>query len=515
MPESDPSLQERLREEILFAREQVYRFDHSTPLERLIIPGIAPEIWVKREDLSAIKSYKWRGACNRVANLTTAEAQIGIVTASAGNHAQGVALAAAKRGIHATIFMPRTTPRVKQDAVRHHGGAFVTIQLVGDSYDDAVKAAKSESASSGATYIHAYDDLQVMAGQGTLADEIILSGQGPFDAAFLQIGGGGMAAGVSTWLKKYWPSMEIIGVEGVHQASMKASLEAGKILELEQVDLFCDGTAVKKPGDLPFAICQTNLSRIVTVSNHEVSQAIRILWEGLRCIAEPSGAMGLAAALQEREVWVGKKILVVLCGANIDFLQLGHVAQSLGGLSLATKTLQINIPDRPGAMLSLLDTCFAGLNIEDFQYGKCSETQAWPVFRISAASLQSLEAVTDRLLASGYRWNELSEAVDINYRAIPLKAELLSNPLFLRLDFYERAGALHTFLDQRIRGKASICYFNYQQTGERIGRAMIGLDFPSPEELESWTKNMPKQGEGFRLCQPLDEATRNRILGRF
>ena len=168
-------LDRQLRQEILLARERVYRFGRATPMERLILPGPGPEIWVKREDLSAVKSYKWRGACNRMAVLTSSEAARGVVTASAGNHAQGVALAARTLGIRARIYMPRSTPKVKQAAVRHHGGEFVEIHLTGDSYDEAVAAARSDEAASGAVYVHAYDDLKVMAGQGTLADEVVLS----------------------------------------------------------------------------------------------------------------------------------------------------------------------------------------------------------------------------------------------------------------------------------------------------------------------------------------------------
>ena len=514
MEDASTPLDYRLRQEILFARERIYRFGKPTPMEQLPSQSKTPEIWVKREDLSAVKAYKWRGACNRMASLSVAEAQLGVVTASAGNHAQGVALAARKLGINARIYMPRTTPKVKQTAVMQHGASFVEIHLSGDSYDDAVQAARKDEADTGAIYIHAYDDLLVMAGQGTIADEVVLSGNGPFDAVFLQIGGGGMAAGVGTWLKTYWPDIAVIGVEGVEQASMKASLAAQQIVALEQVDLFCDGTAVKRPGELPFQICQTLLQRIDTVTNEQVSHAIRMLWEELRCIAEPSGAMGLAAVWQNKSEWVGKKVLVILCGANMDFLQLGYVARSLGAMGQATRTLRIKITERPGAMLALLDHCCAGINIEDFQYGKSSEDEAWPVFSISAADEGRLRAVTEKIDTAGYEWQDLTGAVDVSYRAIPLHSDRLSAPVFLRLDFYERAGALHAFLDQHIRDKASICYFNYRQSGERIGRALIGLDFASPSERDAWMMSMPRQGDGFRLCVQLDDSTSKRILGQ-
>ncbi|MDP3851429.1 MAG: pyridoxal-phosphate dependent enzyme [Luteolibacter sp.] len=502
-----------LRQEILLARERVYRFGGPTPIERLSLPGPGPEIWVKREDLSAVKSYKWRGACNRMAVLSPGEMKRGVVTASAGNHAQGVALAARTLGIRARIHMPRSTPKVKQSAVLHHGGDFVEIHLSGDSYDEALKAAREDETRSGAVYIHAYDDLQVMAGQGTLADEVVLSGHGPFDAAYLQIGGGGLAAGVSTWLKTYWPDMAVIGVEGAGQASMKAALEAGKPVALDQVDLFCDGTAVRMAGALPFEICRHTLSRIETVTNAEVSHAMRVLWEGLRCISEPSGAMGLAAVLKHREKLTGKRVLVVLCGANIDFLQLGLIAQSVGAASQASRTLRVRIPEVPGTMLALLDSCFSGINISDFQYGKTGEAAAWPVFSLSADDPAELGGLPAKLDAGGYEWQDLTGAEDVAFRAIPLRGDLLHHPVFLRLDFYERPGALHDFLTQRVRGNASICYFNYRQSGERIGRALIGLDFPSPFERDAMMMSIPSHGDGYRLCQAVDPETLTRMRG--
>ncbi len=502
-----------LGQEILQARERVYRFGSSTPMERLVLPGPGPEIWVKREDLSAVKSYKWRGACNRMAVLGPGEMKRGVVTASAGNHAQGVALAARSLGVKARIYMPLSTPKVKQSAVKQHGGEFVEIRLAGESYDEAVLAARDDEQQSGAVYVHAYDDLRVMAGQGSLADEVVLSGHGPFDAAFLQIGGGGMAAGVGAWLESYWPDIRLVGVEGEGQASMKAAFAAGEPVMLDKVDLFCDGTAVRQAGALPYQICREIIDEVETVTNDEVSHAIRVLWESLRCISEPSGAMGLAAVLKQRERWIGKRVLVVLCGANIDFLQLGLVAQSVGAAGQAGRTLSICIPERPGTMLDLLNGCFDELDITDFQYGKTADDEAWPVFTLTADDPQKLERVVGKIEAKGLRWRDIHDAEDIRFRAIPLRGDLLSYPAFLRLDFYERPGALHDFLEQRVQGNANLCYFNYRQTGERIGRALIGLDFPSPFERDALLMAIPSHGEGYRSCKVLNEESVRRITG--
>lgn len=507
----DLPLDRRLRQEALLARERVYHFANPTPLEPLAWDGL--DLWVKREDCSPIKAYKWRGACNRMAVLTKTERNCGVVTASAGNHAQGVALASVTLQVKARIHMPRSTPRVKQDAVAKLGGEWVEIVLSGDSYDDAVASARRDEEESGAIYIHAYDDLQVMAGQATLADEVVLSGKGPFDVAYLQIGGGGMAAGVAEWLRTYWPGIELIGVEAEGQASMKAAIEAGEPVTLKELDIFCDGTAVRKAGELPFQILRHQLARIETVTNDEVSAAIRTLWEGLRCISEPAGALGLAAALKNREALRGKRVLLILCGANVDFLQLGHIAASQGAGARHQRTLSVAIPERPGTMRRLLDEAFDGLNLADFQYGKVDGDRAWPIFTVTSENPKHLRTLPDKLSAHGFEWRNLEGAIDVQFRAIPLRSDLLANPLFLRLEFYERPGALHDFLRQQLPVDTNLCYFNYRQSGERIGRALIGFDFSSPQSRSDFLGALQTHGDGYRLCQPLDAAATSRLTG--
>lgn len=507
------SIVEELRREILHARERVYHFGQVTPIEPLPLAGPGPEIWIKREDLSSVKSYKWRGSCNRMSLLSPGEKKRGVVSASAGNHAQGVALAANRMKVKARIYMPLSTPKVKQQAVLQHGGEWVEIRLEGESYDESLEAARLDEIESGMVYIHAYDDLHVMAGQGTMADEVVMSGQGPFDAAYLQIGGGGLAAGVGAWLKSYWPDIRLVGVEGEGQASMMAAMDAQAPVQLDKVDLFCDGTAVRLAGELPFKVCSELLDEMITVSNSEVSQAIRMLWEGLRCISEPSGALGLAAVLKHREQLEGKRVLVILCGANIDFLQLGMVAQGQGATAERGRTVSICIPEVPGAMLDLLNEGFQGLNVSDFQYGKTSNDEAWPLFTLTADDSTVIDELAVRLDAKGLKWKEIGEAEDVYFRAIPLRGDLLTAPAFIRLDFYERPGALHDFLEQRVQGNANLCYFNYRQTGERIGRALIGLDFPTPYERDALMMSIPDHGEGYRSCKVLDEESVRRIVG--
>ncbi len=507
----EPELIRQLRRETLFARERIYRIGRPTPLER--IDGLGSfEIFVKREDLSPIKAYKWRGAYNRMAVMGHEERLRGVVTASAGNHAQGVALAAAQLGISATIFMPRTTPLVKQRAVQKLGGEGVRIELLGDSYDDAYAAARARAETSGETYIHAYDDLLVMAGQATLADEVVMSGEGPFDVAYLQIGGGGMAAGVAAWLKTYYPGIRIVGVEGVGQASMKAAVEAGHRLRLEEMDIFCDGTAVREAGALPFEVCRQLVDKFITVSNQEVSDAIRMYWDHLRCLSEPSGAMGLAGAWKERALLEGKRVLVVLCGANIDFNRLATIAANAGIGEHLRHFLRIRIPERSGTMLRLLDDCLEGTDIVAFQYGKNHQEEAWPLFGLTCAD-EEIERVCRTLETKGYAFERLDDLEEVHYRLIPLRGDLLTHPLFLDLEFYERPGALHAFLTETIRGRASFCYFNYVYSGERVGRALIGLEFSDARGRAEFVADLPRQGEGYRSCRPLPEKTVRLLTG--
>ena len=244
-------LTKRLFEEILQARQRVYAVGQPTPLQKLNLRGIDVPVYVKREDLGPIKAYKWRGAYNCMTCLTPEQRGRGVVAASAGNHAQGVALAARVLNCNARIYMPRSTPEVKQNEVLRHGGEHVEIVLHGDSYDETAGAALEYAAQKGCEFIHPYDDMKTMAGQGTLADEVVMSGCGPFDRAYVQIGGGGLASAVACWLKRFWPDIKIIGVEGIDQASMKTSIEHGERLTLSYVDVFCDGTSVRKPGKAP------------------------------------------------------------------------------------------------------------------------------------------------------------------------------------------------------------------------------------------------------------------------
>ncbi len=502
--ENDPLIR-RLHREILFARQRVYAFGSRTPLETILLPEWDCQLAVKREDRSPINAYKWRGACNRMAILDIDERKRGVVTASAGNHAQGVALAAALLKIPAKIFMPVSTPRMKQAAVRKHGVEWVEIELVGNSYDEASHAAHAFSRETNRTFIHAYDDIQVMGGQGTLADEIVLSGEAPFDTVFLQVGGGGMAAAVAAWLRMHYPNIEIIGVEGVEQASMAAAIAAGKPVTLDSVDVFCDGTAVRRVGDLTFSVCRQVVDRWITVTNESVSAAIAFLWEQLRCIPEPSGAMSVAGALQMMEQLRGKRVLTILCGANMDFEQLQLIAAKAALGANRRHYLRVPMQEKPGELRRLLSTLPGDLSIVDLQYGRAHADRATPIVGVESTE-PVLCVLRQRLAEEGFKVEEVTDPARLQFRVIRYDTTLMHSPLFLSIEFHERPGALDELL-QVLGAWVSICYFNYAYSGERVGRALIGFDFPDRDAHGEFLNRMERARGAYRRFTRLEDVS--------
>lgn len=510
MQTPSPLLSE-LRREILRARQRIYEIGQATPLESIHLDDSNIELFVKREDLSPIHAYKWRGAYNRMAQLSKEELAGGVVTASAGNHAQGVALSARKLGTKATIFMPLSTPKMKQNAVRKHGGDLVEIRLVGDTYDSASAAAHACAAAEGKTYIHAYDDLAVMAGQGTLAEEIVMSGESKFDVALLQVGGGGMAAATATWLKMHFPEIRIIGVEGVDQASMAAAVKAGHPVTLDKIDVFCDGTAVRKVGTLTHQVCAEVVDEWTTVTNDEVSAAIQFLWEQFRCIPEPSGAMGVAALLKDRQRFAGKRVLTVLCGANMDFEQLATIARRAAVGASNRRFLRIDIPEKAGAMYGLLDALPDSVNIVEFQYGKTDADQASPVIGFDVSGMQ-FELLGKALSDAGYHYTEVTSETDVAFRLIHYESKLLHFPYFITLEFHERPGALAEFL-RAVSPHSNLCYFNYVYSGERVGRALLGFEFDTEAQNAAFDAVLKSASPAYRAYEKVSKGTMQRILG--
>lgn len=473
-----------LRRAIHLARARVYQVGEATPLERFEGEGVTHEIWVKREDLGPIKAYKWRGAFNAMASFSEEELKAGVVAASAGNHAQGIALAAQKLGVKATVYMPRPTPMVKRRAVMSHGGEMVSICLVGDSFSEAQAAALADAEETGAIFIPPYDSMEVMAGQGTLADEIFTSGEGPFDRVYVAIGGGGLASAVATLLKGAWPGVKVIGVEGEGQASMRAAFEAGEPVPLDYVDVFCDGTAVTEVGALTYEICRSQLDGIITVSNQEVCAAIKRHWDGLRVIPEPSGAMSLAGYLQDQRgglVEDGEKVLTILCGANMDFAKLVDISKQAGIDSQHDRSWRFTVSEEKGSLVQLLVDLPDDVSIRDLQYGRTAEDPQGPVLTLDVPERKN-EVFLEWLAKNQSRAVDVTGEAATRYRVIPFTPSLMTAPLFVEVEFPERAGALLGFM-QVVSSVVSLCYFDYSYSGERVGRALLGLDFASEEVL--------------------------------
>ena len=350
-----------------------------------------------------------------------------------------------------------------------------------------------------------------MAGQALIADEVIEQSEAPFDYAFLQIGGGGMAGAVSAWLKKDNPNIKIIGVEGEHQASMKASVEAGKPVTLDGVDTFCDGTAVTRPGDLTFEVCSQTIDDFVTVSNDEVSAAIQQLWNSKRLIPEPSGAMGLAglskyAETHEQEL-MGKKVLCIICGANMDFNKLSIIARKSAVGGHKRRYYRLALPETEASLLQTLETHFKDLNVAEFMCGKIHETDAWVTIATDAKPAE-FEVLEDSLNKAGIVFEDISAGEDIRYKIINYNPAIFKEPVLLNVKFPERKGALRDLL-RTISPVANICYFNYAYSGEVIGRALMGFEFSTHENREQFFKLIDETVVNY---EPVDRETEKRIL---
>ena len=502
MTTADPH---RLFGMIMRARERVYRLAPATPVDKFRLRN-GHEIYLKREDLSPVHSYKWRGAYNMMVSLSDEERARGVVAASAGNHAQGVALSARNLGCKAKVFMPRSTPRMKIGEVERLGGDNVEIVIGGDNYDEASAAAKEACEGEHATFVHPYDHLTVMAGQGTIGDELVMSAIAP-EIAFLQIGGGGMAASVACVLRTYYPNIHIVGVEGEGQACMKAAMEKGHPVNLPSVDVFCDGTAVRIAGTLTYAYCSQLIDEFMTVSNNEVCAGIQRLWESSRLIAEPSGAMGVAAAIKRAEEIKGKRVVTILSGANMDFTQLSWIARH-AGIGLAQRRYyRFEIPERPGAMLDLLESILEGVNIIDFQYGKTEESKAFPVIGFEASPIQ-LDLMHRRMDERQLSHIDVTGRSDVEFRIIHYRSRMFKDPYFAIVEFPERAGALYDFM--RAAGiHTNICYFNYATTGEQVGRALMGFEFDTKADRGKFLEYLSTKGP---IHQELPEEVLKAIL---
>ncbi len=471
---SDSELLKALESETELALDRVYQLEQPTPLDSIELDN-GCKLMLKREDLSQVHSYKWRGSFNKILSMHQRGFKGAMVAASAGNHAQGVAITANRLQLKATIFMPRSTPLLKQESVRNFGGQYVEIRLHGDSFDEASAEATKFAAASGGALIPPYDDLQVIAGQSTIGVELAEELEQPPTHVFLEFGGGGMGAGVSSVIKRRFPDAKLICVEAINQNCMGVSIAKDQRTTIEELDRFCDGTAVICPGELPFRICKQLLDECVTVSNDQVCQAIQFLWQKNRTIVEPSAGLGVAAAICY-DLSPSDRPVTVLSGSNVDFMMLPTIARRGQVNPPIRRYYAFEISEAKGTLNALLNSFLPDMNIIDFQYGKIAEYRAFPVIGVEVprASVQAMEAFLGGADIPPH--TDVTGTAAAEFRVIPFNIDLLQHPFFAVIEFPNRPGALRDFM-MFASQIASVCYMNYTDSGQTEGQALMGFEF--------------------------------------
>lgn len=472
-------------ERILKAR--VYDVAVESPLEEAsrLSRRLGNQVLLKREDLQSVFSFKLRGAYNRIAHLSEATAKRGAVCASAGNHAQGVALAANRRGIPAVIVMPQTTPHIKVQAVMDLGAEVV---LHGDDYDSAFDRALTLARERSLIFVHPFDDPDVIAGQGTIGVEILRQTGGHLDAIFVPIGGGGLIAGIAVYVKYLYPNVRIIGVEPEDAAAMYESLRAGKRVTLDRVGIFADGVAVKKVGEEPFALCREHVDEILLVDTDEICAAIQDVFEDTRSIVEPSGALAVAGLKKyvQREHCTDKRLVAINSGANMNFDRLRHVAERADLGAEREALLAVTIPEEPGSFLRFCETLgLRGVTEFNYRYEAGQAAQIFVGFSL-AHGRQERDSVVQSLREAGYHVTDVSdnEVAKLHVRyMIGGHARGIHNELLYRFEFPERPGAMLKFL-QAIGSRWNISLFHYRNHGSDYGRVLAGIQVAPGERTD-------------------------------
>ena len=470
---------------ILTAR--VYDVAVETPLETA--PNLSArsgnKILLKREDMQPVFSFKLRGAYNKMAHLTPEQLKRGVIAASAGNHAQGVALSANRMGCKATIVMPTTTPQVKIDAVKHFGQRAVEIVLHGNSYSDACARAYELEQERKLTFVHPFDDPYVIAGQGTIAMEVLRQHQAPIHAIFCAIGGGGLIAGVAAYVKQVRPDIKVIGVQTVDSDAMARSLKAKKRVTLNDVGLFSDGTAVKLAGEETFRLCKQFVDEVVLVDTDAVCAAIKDVFQDTRSILEPAGALAIAGAKQyaAREKLKGETLVSVCSGANMNFDRLRFVAERAEIGEKREAILAVTIPEEPGSFRKFC-SLIGNRNITEFNYRYADPTAA-RVF----VGIQVKDATETAKLIATLEKNRLStlDLTDNEMAKLHLRhlvgghAPEAKDEILFRFEFPERPGALMNFLNS-MSHNWNISLFHYRNHGADYGRVLVGMQVPKRDK---------------------------------
>lgn len=466
----------------------VYDVAIESPLEpaRQLTARLGTPVWFKREDLQPVFSFKLRGAYNKIAHLSEATRSLGVIAASAGNHAQGVALAAQRLGCRATIVMPVTTPRIKVDAVRALGAEVV---LHGDTFDLAFAHSQTLLAQGGATYIHPYDDLDVIAGQGTIGMELLRQMPRGMEAVFVPVGGGGLIAGIAAYLKRLQPGIRVIGVEPVDADALHRSLAAGHRVKLDQVGLFADGVAVSMVGEHGFELCRRFVDEVVLVSTDEICAAIKDVFEENRSILEPAGALAVAGlkAWSERHCdrLLPGGLVAILSGANTNFDRLRFVAERAELGEQREAILAVTIPERPGSFRAFCER-IGQRSITEFNYRYADPTRAHIFVGVQVTDRGETQLLLEHLRADGLEAEDLSdnEMAKLHIRhLVGGRAPSVTHERVLRFEFPERPGALLRFLDRMNQGW-NISLFHYRNHGADYGRVLVGIQVPPEDQVE-------------------------------
>jgi len=465
----------------------VYEVAIKTPLDAMptLSRRLNNRVLLKREDLQPVFSFKLRGAYNKIASLPGESLQAGVIAASAGNHAQGVALAAQKMGIEALIVMPKTTPAIKINSVREKGGKII---LHGDAYDEAYEHAKQLAVEQGLTFVHPYDDEDVIAGQGTVAVEVLQQSTQPIDAIFVPVGGGGLIAGVAAYMKAKSPNTKVIGVEPEDAPCMYHALVAGERVVLDQVGIFADGVAVRQVGAEPFRVAQHYVDEVMLVTTDEICAGIKDIFDDTRSIAEPAGALAVAGLKKyiAREKIRDQHLVAIDSGANINFDRLQHVAERAEVGEQREALLAVTIPEQPGSFLKFC-SLIGKRSITEFNYRYADEHSAHIFVGIELSKGEKEKnALIDRLANGGYEVVDMTdnEMAKMHIRhMVGGHAQSIDDEVLYRFQFPERPGALLKFLTL-IGQRWNISLFHYRNHGSAYGRVFVGLQANDSEHVE-------------------------------
>ncbi|MFA5515196.1 MAG: threonine ammonia-lyase, biosynthetic [Desulfuromonadales bacterium] len=469
----------------LILTSKVYEAAVETPLEEAaaLSRELENRVLLKREDLQPVFSFKLRGAYNKIAQLEEAERARGVITASAGNHAQGVAFSARRLGIPALIVMPVTTPRIKVAAVEAFGAEVV---LFGDNYSEAADHCAKLLTERGMTFIPPFDDELVIAGQGTVADELLRQSAGRMDAVFVPVGGGGLIAGIAAYLKALRPTVRVIGVEPADSDAMARSLEQGRRVVLDSVGIFADGVAVREVGRLTFDYCRRHVDEIIRVDTDELCSAIKSIYQATRSIVEPAGALGVAGLkkyVRERGVR-GASLVAINSGANMNFERLRYVAERTTIGEKQEALFAVTIPEQPGALKRFCAEAVGERNITEFNYRLAGRNQAHIFVGITIRNAQERTAFGQQLAAAGFANVDLTDndlaKTHVRYMVGGRSPEAIHEVLY-RFWFPERTGALTRFL-VAMAADWNISLFHYRMQGGDYGRVLIGLEIPAGGE---------------------------------